>query len=145
MQRALVEVLVLALACGPLGVWILLYRQSYAAESISHAMLPGLVIASLAGAPLLLGAAGGVLVAARGDRARRARRARSAATSAWRWRSARCSGWARCSRCHRTCRRGWGSCCSATCWASTGTDCSRPRRSPSRGRVALASATARSP
>ena len=34
-QRALLEVLVLALACGPLGVWILLYRQSYAAESIS--------------------------------------------------------------------------------------------------------------
>jgi ABC-type Mn2+/Zn2+ transport system permease subunit len=64
MQRALAEVLILALACGPLGVWVLLYRQSYAAESISHAMLPGLVIAALAGAPLLLGAAGGVLVAA---------------------------------------------------------------------------------
>ena len=64
MQRALVEVLVLAIACGPLGVWVLLYRQSYAAESISHAMLPGLVVAALAGAPLLLGAAGGVLVAA---------------------------------------------------------------------------------
>jgi ABC-type Mn2+/Zn2+ transport system permease subunit len=64
MQRALAEVLVVAIACGPLGVWVLLYRQSYAAESISHAMLPGLVIAALAGAPLLLGAAGGVLVAA---------------------------------------------------------------------------------
>src|SRR4051812_50107867 len=63
-QRALVEVLVLALACGPLGVWILLYRQSYAAESISHGMLPGLVVATLAGAPLVLGAAGGVLGAA---------------------------------------------------------------------------------
>jgi len=64
MQRALIEVLVIAIACGPLGVWILLYRQSYAAESISHAMLPGLVVASLAGASLLLGAAAGVLVAA---------------------------------------------------------------------------------
>jgi ABC-type Mn2+/Zn2+ transport system permease subunit len=64
MQRALAEVLILALACGPLGVWVLLYRQSYAAESLSHAMLPGLVIAVLAGAPLLLGAAGGVLAAA---------------------------------------------------------------------------------
>src|SRR4051812_50150324 len=63
-QRALVEVLVLALACGPLGVWILLYRQSYAAESISHGMLPGLVVAALAGAPLVLGAAGGGLLAA---------------------------------------------------------------------------------
>lgn len=66
MQRALAEVLLLALACGPLGVWILLYRQSYAAESISHAMLPGLVIAALAGLPLLLGAAGGVLAGAAG-------------------------------------------------------------------------------
>jgi ABC-type Mn2+/Zn2+ transport system permease subunit len=64
MQRALVEVLIVAVACGPLGVWVLLYRQSYAAESISHAMLPGLVVAALAGAPLLLGAAGGVIVAA---------------------------------------------------------------------------------
>ena len=53
-----------ALACGPLGVWILLYRQSYAAESISHGMLPGLVLAALAGAPLVLGAGGGVLLAA---------------------------------------------------------------------------------
>jgi ABC-type Mn2+/Zn2+ transport system permease subunit len=66
MQRALVEVLVLALACGPLGVWILLYRNAYAAESISHGMLPGLVVAALIGAPLLLGATAGVLVAAAG-------------------------------------------------------------------------------
>jgi ABC-type Mn2+/Zn2+ transport system permease subunit len=63
-QRALVEILLVAVACGPLGVWVLLFRQAYAAESISHAMLPGLVIAALAGAPLLLGAAGGVVVAA---------------------------------------------------------------------------------
>ena len=63
-QRALLEVLALSVACGPLGVWILLYRQSYAAESISHGMLPGLVLAALAGVPLVLGAAGGVLLAA---------------------------------------------------------------------------------
>jgi ABC-type Mn2+/Zn2+ transport system permease subunit len=64
MQRALAEVLILAVACGPLGVWVLLYRQSYAAESLSHAMLPGLVVASLAGVSLLLGAAAGILGAA---------------------------------------------------------------------------------
>jgi ABC-type Mn2+/Zn2+ transport system permease subunit len=64
MQRALAEVLVLGVACGPLGAWILLFRQSYAAESISHGMLPGLVLAALAGAPLVAGAAGGVVVAA---------------------------------------------------------------------------------
>jgi ABC-type Mn2+/Zn2+ transport system permease subunit len=66
LQRALAELLILSLACGPLGVWVLLYRNAYAAESISHGMLPGLVIAAIAGAPLLLGATGGVLVAAAG-------------------------------------------------------------------------------
>ena len=65
-QRALAEVLILSLACGPLGVWVLLYRNAYAAESISHGMLPGLVIAALAGIPLLLGATAGVLLAAAG-------------------------------------------------------------------------------
>jgi ABC-type Mn2+/Zn2+ transport system permease subunit len=64
MQRAFVETIVLGLACGPLGVWILLLKRSYAAESLSHAMLPGLVIAALAGLPLFFGAAAGVLVAA---------------------------------------------------------------------------------
>src|SRR3954447_1694865 len=66
MQRAFAEAVVLGAACGPLGVWILLLRRAYAAESLSHAMLPGLVLAALVGAPLVLGAAGGVLVAAGG-------------------------------------------------------------------------------
>ena len=65
-QRALAELLILSLACGPLGVWVLLYRDAYAAESISHGMLPGLVVAALAGVPLLFGAVAGVLVAAAG-------------------------------------------------------------------------------
>jgi ABC-type Mn2+/Zn2+ transport system permease subunit len=65
-QRALLEVLILSLACGPLGVWVLLYRDAYAAESMSHGMLPGLVVAALTGAPLVLGAIAGVLVAAAG-------------------------------------------------------------------------------
>ncbi len=64
MQRALIEIFIVALACGPLGVWVLLYRQSYAAESISHAMLPGLVVAALIGFPFLFGALLGVLVSA---------------------------------------------------------------------------------
>ena len=63
-RRALLEVLILALALGPLGVWVLLHRQAYAAESMSHGLLPGLVLAALAGAPLVVGAAGGALVAA---------------------------------------------------------------------------------
>ena len=64
LQRALVEIVVLGAACGALGVWLLHLRHAYAAESLAHAMLPGLVIASLAGIPLLLGAGAGVLVTA---------------------------------------------------------------------------------
>ncbi len=63
-QRALLELLILGAVCGPLGVWVVLYRQSYAAESIAHSMLPGLVIASLAAIPLGIGAAAGLAVAA---------------------------------------------------------------------------------
>jgi ABC-type Mn2+/Zn2+ transport system permease subunit len=62
--RALLEVAILGAACAPFGVWIVLYRQSYAAESVAHAMLPGLVGATLIGAPLGLGAAAGLAVAA---------------------------------------------------------------------------------
>ena len=65
-QRAIAEVVVLGLACGPLGTWVVLMRRAYAAESFSHAMFPGLVLAALAGAPLVAGAAGGVVVAALG-------------------------------------------------------------------------------
>src|SRR3954454_15187928 len=63
-RRALAELVLLGAVCGPLGVWVLLHRQAFAAESLSHGLLPGLVLAALAGAPLVLGAAGGVAVAA---------------------------------------------------------------------------------
>jgi ABC-type Mn2+/Zn2+ transport system permease subunit len=43
---------------------VLSERLAYAGESLSHGLLPGLVLAALAGVPLLLGAAGGALVAA---------------------------------------------------------------------------------
>jgi ABC-type Mn2+/Zn2+ transport system permease subunit len=62
--RALVEVLLIAVAAGPLGCWVVLFGLSYSAESLAHAMLPGLVIAALAGFPLTLGAALGVALAA---------------------------------------------------------------------------------
>ncbi|HEX8087124.1 MAG TPA: metal ABC transporter permease [Solirubrobacteraceae bacterium] len=63
-DRALLEVVLLGAACGPLSVWLLANRQAYAAESLAHAMLPGLAIAAAAGAPLLLGGSAGVVVAA---------------------------------------------------------------------------------
>jgi ABC-type Mn2+/Zn2+ transport system permease subunit len=63
-QRALAEVVLLGFICGPLGVWVVLYRESYAAESLAHSMLPGLALAAVAGIPLGLGGAAGLLVAA---------------------------------------------------------------------------------
>jgi ABC-type Mn2+/Zn2+ transport system permease subunit len=63
-DRALLEAVLLGAACGPLGLWVLAYRQTYAAESLAHAMLPGLAVAAIAGLPLLLGAAGGIVAAA---------------------------------------------------------------------------------
>jgi ABC-type Mn2+/Zn2+ transport system permease subunit len=64
MQRALLEVLLLAAVGGTLGCWIVLGGLSYGAESLAHGMFPGLVLAALVGAPLLVGGAAGILVAA---------------------------------------------------------------------------------
>ena len=63
-RRALLEVALVGGFCGALGFWVVRERLTYAAESLSHGLLPGLVLAALAGAPLLLGAGGGALVAA---------------------------------------------------------------------------------
>ena len=64
LRRALVTVLLLGIAGGALGCWLVVYNLAYSAESLSHALLPGLVLAALAGIPLLLGAVGGLVVAA---------------------------------------------------------------------------------
>jgi ABC-type Mn2+/Zn2+ transport system permease subunit len=60
MQRALLELLLVGIAGGVLGCWIVLYRLSYSAESLAHALFPGLVGAALLGLPLVLGGAVGV-------------------------------------------------------------------------------------
>jgi ABC-type Mn2+/Zn2+ transport system permease subunit len=63
-RRALLEVVLLGVTGGALSCWIVFYNLSYSAESLAHALLPGLVIAALTGLPLLLGGAAGLLVAA---------------------------------------------------------------------------------
>jgi len=63
-RRALVEVVLLGIAGGAVGCWVVLQGLSYGAESLAHALLPGLVLAALAGAPLLLGSGAGLLLAA---------------------------------------------------------------------------------
>ncbi|HEU4979456.1 MAG TPA: metal ABC transporter permease [Solirubrobacteraceae bacterium] len=64
LRRAFAEIVLLGIAGGALGCWVVFSRLSYAAESLAHALLPGLVLAALLGFPLLLGAAAGVTVAA---------------------------------------------------------------------------------
>jgi ABC-type Mn2+/Zn2+ transport system permease subunit len=63
-RRAFLEVLLLGLTGGALGCWIIFYNLSYSTESLAHALLPGLVLAALAGIPLILGGALGLVVAA---------------------------------------------------------------------------------
>jgi len=63
-RRALAEVVMLGAFCGAFGCWVTTFRLSYPAESLAHGLLPGLVLAALAGLPLLLGGVAGVAVAA---------------------------------------------------------------------------------
>jgi ABC-type Mn2+/Zn2+ transport system permease subunit len=66
MRRALLELLLLGLAGSLVGCWVFFYELAYSAESLAHALFPGLVVAALLGVPLLAGAAVGVLAAAIG-------------------------------------------------------------------------------
>ncbi len=63
-RRALLEVGLISLAGGALGCWVVFYGVSYAAESLSHALFPGLVVAALVGIPLLAGGIPGIAIAA---------------------------------------------------------------------------------
>jgi ABC-type Mn2+/Zn2+ transport system permease subunit len=63
-RRALLEIGLISVAGGALGCWVIFYGVSYAAESLSHALFPGLVLAALAGLPILVGGIPGIAVAA---------------------------------------------------------------------------------
>lgn len=64
MRRAIAEMTLIGIAGGALGCWVVLYRLSYAAESLAHSIFPGLVLAAIAGAPLLAGGAPAIVIAA---------------------------------------------------------------------------------
>src|SRR5262249_14780094 len=64
LRRAMLELALVGIATGPLGCWVVFYELSYSAESLAHALFPGLVVATLAGIPLVVGGAAGLLVAA---------------------------------------------------------------------------------
>jgi ABC-type Mn2+/Zn2+ transport system permease subunit len=63
-QRAFLELALVGLVGGALGCWVVFYGFSYSAESLAHALLPGLVGAALLGLPLVAGAAAGLAGAA---------------------------------------------------------------------------------
>src|SRR3954451_16801741 len=64
MQRALLEIALIGACGGLLGCWVVFYELSYSAESLAHALFPGLVVAALLGLPLLLRAGAGIVGAA---------------------------------------------------------------------------------
>ena len=63
-QRAFLELALVGLVGGVLGCWVVFHGFSYSAESLAHALLPGLVGAALLGLPLVVGAAVGLAGAA---------------------------------------------------------------------------------
>jgi ABC-type Mn2+/Zn2+ transport system permease subunit len=63
-QRAFLELALVGLVGGALGCWVVFHGFSYSAESLAHALLPGLVGAALLGLPLVAGAAAGLAGAA---------------------------------------------------------------------------------
>jgi len=64
LRRAALEVVLLGVTGGLLGCWIVFYELSYSAESLAHALFPGLVGAALLGIPIIIGGAAGLVVAA---------------------------------------------------------------------------------
>ena len=107
-------------------------------ESLAHGLLPGLVLAALAGAPLLVGAGGRRGRGRRGRGAGRPRRAdrlghRHRRGGQRRVRARRAAGAGA-----RDAPRGWRSCCSATRSACPTPTWPRPPRWPWRGGLALA-------
>ena len=56
MQRAFVVSLVAAVVCGVLSCWLVLIGWSLMGDAVSHAVLPGVVLAYLLGAPFAVGA-----------------------------------------------------------------------------------------
>ncbi|MBF4992736.1 metal ABC transporter permease [Arthrobacter gandavensis] len=55
--RALFGGVLVALICAVAGTWVVVRGMAFLGEAIGHAMLPGVALATLAGAPVILGAA----------------------------------------------------------------------------------------
>ncbi|MBI3960009.1 MAG: metal ABC transporter permease, partial [Chloroflexi bacterium] len=56
MWRALLASLMVGVVCSVLGVYVILQGMAFFGDALSHAILPGIVLAFLAGWPLAVGA-----------------------------------------------------------------------------------------
>lgn len=57
MERALVAAVVISIVCGLLSCWLVLIGWSLMGDAVSHAVLPGVVLAYIGGLPFAFGAA----------------------------------------------------------------------------------------
>ena len=62
MLRALVGGVLIAVICAVVGTWVVIRGMAFLGEAFSHGMLPGVAIATLAGWPVVIGAAASAVV-----------------------------------------------------------------------------------
>lgn len=56
-QRAVVGGALVAVLCGVVGTWVVVRSMAFLGEALAHGMLPGVALATVAGLPVLVGAA----------------------------------------------------------------------------------------
>ncbi|WP_193612733.1 zinc ABC transporter permease AztB [Nocardioides lijunqiniae] len=56
-RRALLGGALVAVLCGVVGTWVVVRGMAFLGEALAHGMLPGVALATVAGFPVLLGAA----------------------------------------------------------------------------------------
>ena len=61
MQRALLAGILVSLACGIVGTYVVLRGLAFVGDALAHGVLPGVAGAVILGAPVVLGAAAGAL------------------------------------------------------------------------------------
>lgn len=57
LQRALVGGALVAVLCGVVGTWVVIRGMAFLGEALAHGMLPGVALATVLGAPVLVGGA----------------------------------------------------------------------------------------
>jgi zinc/manganese transport system permease protein len=61
-QRAFAGGALVAVLCGVVGTWVVIRGMAFLGEALGHGMLPGVALATVTGAPVLLGGAAGAVI-----------------------------------------------------------------------------------